>query len=171
MAKHIVKCKYCGLQFDANIEPYVMVSARRYAHKACAEKHAAEQTQEERDEEQFYQYTKKIFGEDYNYITTRKLAKQYIKENGYSYSGMLKSLIWFYEIQNNSVDKANGSIGIIPYIYNKARDYYYSLYLAKLANEEKDIAKYIPKEKLIEIESPRVWVKPPHMFHLEDEDE
>lgn len=170
MAKHMVKCKFCGLYFDANAEPFVMASARRYAHKSCYEKHEAEKTQEERDEEDFYKYAQKIFGDDYNFLMTQKLAKQYIKENKYTYSGMLKSLIWFYEVQHNTTDKANGSIGIIPYIYNKARDYYYSLYLAKLANEEKDVSKYIPKETTIEIESPRVWVKPPKMFNMEDED-
>lgn len=170
MAKHLVKCKFCGLQFDANAEPYVMVSSRRYAHKSCFEKNESNKTQEERDEENFYKYAQRIFGDDYNFITTRKLANQYIKENGYTYSGMLKSLVWFYEVQHNSVDKANGSIGIIPYIYNKARDYYYALYLAKLANEKKDIAQYKPVEKIIEIESPRVWTKPPKMFDLEDAD-
>ena len=29
MAKHIVKCYYCGKQFDANEEEYVKVNNRR----------------------------------------------------------------------------------------------------------------------------------------------
>lgn len=166
--KHLVKCKYCGIQFDANVEPYIMASARRYAHKSCAEKFESEKTQEQKDEEQFYQYVKNLFNEDYNYIATKKMAERYIKENNYTYSGMLKSLIWFYEVKHNSKSKANGSIGIIPFIYNQARDYYYSLYLAKLANEEKDIITYKPKVKLIEIVSPRVNTKPIKLFNMED---
>lgn len=166
--KHLVKCKYCGVQFDTNVEPYVMASARRYAHKKCAEKFESEKTQEQKDEEQFYKYVKNLFNEDYNYIATKKMAERYIKENNYTYSGMLKSLIWFYEVKHNPKSKANGSIGIIPYIYNQAKNYYYSLYLAKLANEEKDIVAYRPKVKLIEITSPKVSTKPVKLFNLED---
>ena len=35
MAKHVVKCFYCGLSFDANVEPTVKVNSRRYAHLEC----------------------------------------------------------------------------------------------------------------------------------------
>ena len=37
MAKRMLKCLYCGQYFDANQEPTVQVSSRRYAHKACAD--------------------------------------------------------------------------------------------------------------------------------------
>lgn len=167
---HKCKCKYCGIEFDRDKEPFVSVSARRYAHPSCHQLHLDSITQEEKDEEEFYNYAKHLFQEDYNYLVTKKLAERYVKENGYTYSGMTKALKWFYEIQHNSLDKANGSIGILPYCYNTARDYYYSLYLAKRANEEKDVLKYIPKVREIEIESPRVWVKPPRLFNMEDEE-
>lgn len=170
MAKHIVKCKYCGLSFDANVIEYVQPSARRYAHKDCHLKYLANQTQEERDEEEFYAYVKQLFKEDFNYITTKKMAAQYIKENGYTYSGMLKSLKWFYELQHHSTDKANGAIGIIPYIYNQARDYYYSLFLAQEANKEKDIKNFVKKTRVIEIESPEAYLKKPRLFNMEDDD-
>lgn len=168
-AKHMVTCRFCKIKFDANAEEYELPSKNMYYHKACWRQKQAALSQEERDEEAFYQYVKQLFHEDYNYITTKKLANQYIKENGYTYSGMLKSLKWFYEVQHNTIDKANGSIGIIPYIYNKAKDYYYSLYLAQIANKEKDINKYIPKVKEIEVDSPRVWIRPPRLFNMEDE--
>lgn len=170
MAKHMVKCKYCGVQFDANQEPYVKVSARRYAHKTCAEEYENNKTQEEKDEESFFKYVQELFGKDYNYLTTKKLAQKYVKENGYTYSGMLKSLIWFYEIKKNSKEKANGSIGIIPFIYSQAKEYYYALYLNKLTNEEKDIKQYIPKVKVIKVEAPYVYVKPHKLFNMEEED-
>ena len=40
--------------------------------------------------------------------------ENYVKENNYTYSGMLKTLKWYYEKEGNSLDKSNGSIGIIP---------------------------------------------------------
>ena len=170
MAHHYVKCLYCNKQFDRDVEPTKQVSARRYAHIKCWEEHQANMTQEERDIEAFYNYTKNLFGEDYNYVLTKKLAERYVKENNYTYSGMLKTPRWYYEKEGNSLDKSNGSIGIIPYIYKQALNYYYALYQAQLVNQEKDISNFtMPKEKIIEIESPRVYVRPPHMW-LEEED-
>ena len=64
MAVRMVKCKYCGIQFDRNAEPFVEVSARRYAHKACADKHQAAIPQDEQDYAALETYIKKIFKED-----------------------------------------------------------------------------------------------------------
>lgn len=168
---HKVICLYCKKQFDRDKEPTKQVSARRYAHVKCWEEHEANMTQEERDIRAFYEYVQKLFGEDYNYILTKKLAERYVKENHYTYSGMLKTLKWYYEKEGNSIEKSNGSIGIIPYIYKQALNYYYSLYLAQQINKEKDISNFIiSKEREISIQSPRVYVRPPHMW-LEEEDE
>jgi len=168
---HKVKCVYCGKQFDRDTEPTKQVSARRYAHLKCWENHIQNMTEEEKDKIAFYDYTKQLFGEEYNYILTKKLAERYVKEYNYTYSGMLKTLKWYYEKQGNSLDKSNGSIGIIPYIYQQVLNYYYTLYQAQLVNEEKNISNFlIPKEKVIKIESPRVYIRPPHMW-LEEEDE
>ena len=165
MAKHIVKCIYCGQQFDRETEPTKQVSARRYAHLQCWQDHQANMSQEEKDMEAFYDYTKTLFGEDYNYILTKKLAERYIKENNYTYSGMLKSLKWYYEKQGNSIEKSNGSIGIIPYIYKSAYDYYFALYQAQLINKKKDLSNFIiPKERIYNIESPRVYTRPPQLW-------
>ena len=81
---------------------------------------------------------------------------------------MLKTLIYWYEVKGNSTEKANGGIGIIPFVYKQACDYYYSLYLAISANENKDISEYKPIVREIVIESPRAFVKKPRLFNLDD---
>lgn len=167
---HRVKCLYCGEQFDRDIEPTKQVSTRRYAHIKCWEDHIANMSQEERDIEAFYDYARNLFGKSYNYMLTKKLAEKYVKENNYTYSGMLKTLKWYYEKEGHSLDKSNGSIGIIPYIYQQASNYYYALYKAQLINKKKNISNFIlPKERIISIESPRVYVRPPRLW-LEDEE-
>lgn len=163
-AARLVKCKYCGIQFNRNAEPFVEVGGRRYAHKACAEEYQANLTQEQKDEISFYEYTKALFKDSYNYMMTKKLAEQYINNYQYTYSGMQKALYWFYELKKNPTDKSNGSIGIIPYIYNEAREYYYRLYLAQIANNVEEIKQYKPEVIEIEIGSPRVRVEPPKLF-------
>lgn len=165
MARHYVKCLYCGQQFDRESEPTKQVSNRRYAHLQCWEEHKNNMSQEERDIENFYEYTRQLFGEDYNYILTKKLAERFVKENNYTYSGMLKTLKWYYEKEGHSIDRSNGSIGIIPYIYKQAMSYYFALYQAQLINQEKDISSFvIPKERIINIESPRTYIRPPKLW-------
>lgn len=168
---HKVICLYCKKQFDRDKEPTQKVSARRYAHLNCWKEHLANMSQEEKDIQNFFDYTRKLFGEDYNYILTKKLAERYVKENNYTYSGMLKTLKWYYEKEGHSIEKSNGSIGIIPYIYKQALNYYYALYQAQLVNKEKDLSNFTTsKERIVEIESPRVYVRPPHMWFEEDDE-
>lgn len=168
---HWVVCLYCQERFDTEKEPFVKPNKVRYAHKSCAENKEKEKTQEQKDLEALEKYIMQLLNEPYINAKVRKQIKEFQKQYNYTYSGMLKSLVWFYEIQGEKTDKANGGIGIIPYIYNKACDYYYSLYLAKLANEDKDIEEYKPKVKEITIPSPKAVRKPPRLFLLEEEGE
>lgn len=163
------KCKYCGIEFDRDREPFVQVSERRYAHKKCAEDYEKNKTQEQKDQEDLELYIMKLFDEPFVNPRIQKQIKEYQVKYKYTYSGMLKTLKWWYEVKGNSIEKANGGIGIIPYTYQQACDYYYALYLAKLANEEKDINHYIPQVKEIEIEPPKVFIRPHRLFKMEDE--
>jgi UDP-N-acetylmuramyl pentapeptide synthase len=78
-------------------------------------------------------------------------------EYNYTYSGMLKTLVWWYEVKGNTTEKSNEGIGIIPFIYKNACDYYYALYLANLANAEYE--NYQTPVKEFHIQSPRVEKK------------
>ena len=109
---HFVICPYCGRHFDRDKEPFIKVSARRYAHSACAETHENNKSQEEKDKEALEKYIMKLFNEDYINVRVRKQIKEYQTNYGYTYGGMLKSLIWFYEIKGNSTEKANNGIGM-----------------------------------------------------------
>ena len=161
-----VKCLYCEQQFNRN-DPNIEVKkvGRRYAHLQCWEQHMANMTKEEKDEMAFYVYVQQLFGSEYNYTLTKKLAERYHTESNYTYSGMLKTLKWYYEKEGHSLDKSNGSIGIIPYVYQQALNYYYNLYKAQLINQEKDIQQISqPQIREITIQSPTVYQKPPKLW-------
>ena len=81
---------------------------------------------------------------------------------------MLKALIYFFEVKGNSIEKANNGIGILPYIYQEAYQYYYSLYLAKLVNQEKNIEDYKPKIRIVEIPAPTIQPKIIKLFNMDD---
>lgn len=164
MAKIIVKCPYCGEQFDRNSIPNVKIG-RRYAHVDCKEKHDQNLTQEDKDEIELYEYIKVLYGKDYNYILIKKQIENFHKK-GYSYNGMRLSLKWFYEVQKHSIKESNG-VGIIPYIFNEAKEYYYRLFLAQQANAA--IKDYKMTVRKITIPIPTTYVRPPHLWDLDKE--
>ena len=99
-----------------------------------------------------------------------KQIKDFQKEYQYSLSGMLKSLIWFYEVKGNNPEKSNGGIGIIPYAYQDAYNYYYSLFVAQSQNATVNIQEITNKVKEVVIPPPEIKT-PIRLFNLEDEDD
>lgn len=165
--KHPVKCVCCGQQFDRATEEYVEVSSRRYAHKSCAKSLPTMPDKSVKDYDRLVAYAKKLLGEDYVQIKVAKQIKEFRETYGYTYSGMLGSLIYWFEVRQATKDKANGGIGIIPYVYNQAKEYFTKLEVA--SNFNKDIKDY--KAKIIEISMlpPQSKVRQPKLFKFEDE--
>ena len=100
----------------------------------------------------------------------QKQINSYIKDYNFSYSGMLKALIYHFEIQHGDISKANGGIGIIPYCYDSAKTYYYNLWVAQQQNITKDITQYIPKVEEIKIKQPQKKRNYRKLFSFLDED-
>lgn len=174
---HNVKCAICGEVFDRDKIQAVKHGARRYAHLRCkpdGELVTVETDPEKIKEQQalndLEMYAKELLQDDYNPAKIRKQINEYHQKYGYSYDGMKKTLIYWYEIKGQSKEKANGGIGIIPFIFNDARNYYYSLYLAQMANKDVQPG-YRPIVKEIEIISPRVEVKKLRLFNVTEDEE
>lgn len=169
---HMVKCAICGEQFNRDKIQAVRISARRYAHHKC--KPDGELVPlEERDPDlvKLEEYIKILMKEDFIGPRVRKQIKDFQEQYNYSYSGMLKSLIYFYEVKGNSKENADKyGIGIIPYVYKDAYNYYYDLFLAQSRNQTKDIATFTSKIKEITIKAPEIKIKK-KFFNLDDEKE
>lgn len=166
MAKAYVKCKYCGAQFDRNSVPFVEVGSRRYAHKKCAEEIEQSKSQEEKDYENLEKYIKEIFKTKTVSARIKKQIKDFHEEYQYTYSGIQKTLYWWFELKGGSLEKANNGIGIVPFVYQDALDYFYRLYLAQIANNISSDQIKKAKVQEIEIGSPRAYVKPPKLFEF-----
>lgn len=168
---HKVKCKYCGKIFDRDKVPFKQISAQRYAHYECAVAAENSKKQEDIDKEELENYIKQLLNEDFISPRVRKQINSFIEQYNYTYSGMRKALIYFYEVKGNDKSKANGGIGIIPYCYKQAYDYYYSLWLAKQKNEDKDITTYVPQTKVVKIPVPQRKIRKRKLFTFLDDDE
>ena len=93
-AVRMVKCKYCGKQFNRNAEPCIEVSSRRYAHKSCAEQYLNSISKDEKDYLELEKYIKKLFGLNILSAKIKRQIKQYKEEYNYSYSGIKKTVYW-----------------------------------------------------------------------------
>ena len=168
---HRVKCSICGEYFDRDKEPFVKTSSTRYAHQQCSMSKEEIQTQEQKDKEALERYIMTLFNTPYVEPRVQKQITKYINEYNYTYSGMLKALKYFYEVKGNSIDKANGGIGILPYIYKNAYNYWYEVWLAQQKNSEKIIKQYVPQIKEITIPIPQIKVKKRKLFDFLDKEE
>lgn len=164
MSAHLVKCKYCGMQFDANKEVTVKVSNTRYAHKECADKYASSISAEEQAYNELEKYIKKILKIDTINAKIKKQIRDYRQEYNYSYSGMMKTLHWWYEIKGHTTELAQNGIGIIPYVYDDALKYYYGIFIANQINKEK--GSFEPKVEVIEITPPTTKKEQIKLFKL-----
>lgn len=155
---HTVKCAICGETFDRDKIQAVRHGARRYAHVECypegelieLAKTDVEKEQKAKDLTSLKNYINKLFGDECNWSRTIEYIKKFSSENNFTYTGMEKALKYFYEIKKNPLDKANGSIGIIPYIYDEAKKYFLEIYLAQ-QEQQKNIEIYNKEIKTQEV--------------------
>lgn len=167
-----VKCPYCKQTFDRETTDYVKINSNRFAHRACVEQQESKKTKEELDLEVLQSYIKQLFKIDQLNARLNMQIKDYHTRLGYSYHGIYKSLTYFYEVKGNSIEKANGGIGIVPYVYDDAKNYYHAIWVAQQQNSAKPIEQY--KTKVVEIHIPppkKCPLKNTNFSFLENEDE
>lgn len=142
----IYKCKYCGESFSSDDTPYVKVS-NRYAHSSCHEKHL-ENTRQLRKLTDLIKSLYKVKNPDWGIIGTQI---QKYKDAGMTYYGMYYTLEYFFIIKGNKIEDSAG-IGIIPYEYKKAQNYYKninSIYSQKAKVEQEDKNYKEQKEEVV----------------------
>lgn len=96
---------------------------------------------------------------------------QYTTKYNYTHTGIMQSLYYFYHIQNNDTKKANDGIGIVPYVYNNAFNYFYDLWKAQNTNRDKVISDYVPEVIEVTIPVPVKENKMKRLFNFLDKDE
>jgi hypothetical protein len=145
-----------------------MLNNGKYVHQECQ---ALEESREKTDREKLEDYIKTLFSLTYIEPRVKAQIKKYVEEYNYTYSGMQKALYYFYEIKGGDKSKANGGIGIIPYVYQDAYNYHYNLWLAQQKNKDVEIKLYVPQIKEIVIPRPERKVKKRPLFAFLDEEE
>lgn len=171
---HYVICSICGKRFDRDREQSVKTGARRYAHYECNPTGELIPLPEKIDDSnsdlaKLKNYINNKYGNKAKWPLIMKQIKDFTQNKNYTLSGILKSLIWFYDIKGNSVEGSNGGIGICEFCYQDAFNYYYNLFLAQNQNENKNIQEITNKVKEITIPLPKINL-PKRFFNLDDEE-
>lgn len=178
MAKHVVKCAICGQSFDLNSIQGVRHGARRYAHQTCypqgeivpcGPQETEEEKQEKADLQALRDYINSLYGQSANWQMINRQIKSYKAEYKYTYSGMQQTLKYCYEIRKLDITKAQG-IGIVPYQYQNAYNYFYEIWLANQNNDKKlKLEDYEVPEFEIKIKPPkREGIKKKRLFSFLD---
>lgn len=116
----IVKCYYCEEKFDNEKEDYVKPNTNRYAHKECYKR---EYVEDEFWIEEIYSYFNSI-NFNYNYQLVETQRKNFINKKCTN-KGIYLSLRYFYDVKKGDKTRANGGIGIVPYVYEEAKKYFF----------------------------------------------
>ena len=117
--RNTVTCQICRGDINKLTDEYEKKSTG-YVHKKCI-------PPEDLDRLELYNYITQIFHFKAPGPVNLRLIKDFHDNKKYSYKSMYYALKYFVEVQHNSVDKMNGRIGIIPYIYDEAKEYYENL--------------------------------------------
>lgn len=161
-----VTCHYCKKSFNKDQVPYEKLSDTRYAHKTC---YLKEMTRERTDEEKLADYIMDLYKLDYVPPLVKKQINSYMEEYKYTYSGMLKALIYWFEVKKNPFIEEKG-IAILPFVYKNAYNYYYAIWEAQQKNNGKNISDYIPKVREIRIPVPQRNIEKQNYFSFLDEE-
>jgi len=107
------------------------------------------------DKQELYQYICGIFNiKELTPLIKVQIEKYYI-ENEFTYSGMLYTLKYFFDVLENDISKCEG-IGIIPYMYQEAKEFY--ILKDKLDKTEFDlnncVTERVVKVKIKKLENP-----------------
>lgn len=123
--KNIKICRWCNGPVDLDKDEYVLLyNGKRYAHKSCHEKATAG---DEHFIDLIYEYLGHEVGIKYDYTNCERQRKSYLKTMKYTNEGIYNSLKYFYGVQKGSPEKSGNRIGIVPYIYTEANEYFQKL--------------------------------------------
>lgn len=148
-----VKCPGCGLFFKRDEEENLLIKGR-YWHRRCYEEKQQKDGASAQAIINLEDYICKLFSMDYVNAKIRQQIKTMVEQYHYTYSGIQGTLVYFFEIKKNSLEKAKGGIGIVPYVYDEAKKYYETIFYAQQLNKDKDINSFISEERIIIIPSP-----------------
>lgn len=135
MALSKVHCRICNCEIDRNTQEqgidWVMPSKNWYYHKSCYDdwekKKSTIKTEDPNPTlwlDATWQYIKRKLNYKVDFNKFNSQWNNYITVKGYTPKGIFFSIKYAYEVKKCDIQKSQGGIGIVPYIYKDACTYW-----------------------------------------------
>ena len=160
MKKPLVHCRVCGEPIDREEltegVDWIMPSKNFYYHKICyTDWQNKKNTLHSKADEYLWwcaswDFMKKELKTDLNAAKTSSQWKSFIKK-GMTPKGIYFALSYFYDIQKNDPKNNKEGIGIVSYVYNDSREYWYEQEMNNnriCSQIEEQIRKSIDRERI-----------------------
>lgn len=148
-------CSFCHTEItDTN---YIKQGKKRY-HKDCftqlqnkveAKDKKKASNLKSNDKQILDQYIMQLYCIDKIPFVIERQIEEYVEKYNFSYSGIQKSLYYFYEIQKHDFDISKKTIGIVPYVYDETKQYFLDIYQANESNKSRNINEDINTIKIV----------------------
>ena len=137
-----MKCRQCGKEI--NKDSAIQIKPRIYVCSTdCQQKYEgknvklAQKTREKCDDlVELKSYISKLYQNDINWPLLMKQVKSFKEDLGYTYKQQLYVLKYCYEIKNMSFEGMG--LGVIPFVYNEAKQFYNQLSAVKKSLDNTD---------------------------------
>ena len=128
---------------------------RKSTPKPRAELKDAVSEEEYADKKQYYQYLRELINEELS-AKVYALSDQYVSRYNFTFKEMYHTLVYLHEIIEKEL--VGEVVGLIPYYFTEAQNYFKSIEQVEEANKDIDISKMY-KEKVIRIQPKKRIVK------------
>lgn len=132
---NLVQCRVCGKKnIDRNTQvegvDWIMKSKNFFYHKQCFDQWISDKDDlhQDRTTAEWMDYAwdflvRDVRITDLNYIKFKTQWESFLKKNMTS-KGIYFVLRYFYDVQKGDVNKSQGGIGIVPFIYKEGTEYW-----------------------------------------------
>lgn len=120
----MAECRVCKKQIDKSKDDWIMPSKNYYYHRKCFEEwKKSNPANDEEYKKLIYSYLTHDLKVEYQYWMCEQQMKKMVKE-GRTLRGILFALKYFYGIRHGDWLKGHGGLGIIPFVYDEAAQYW-----------------------------------------------
>lgn len=155
-----VLCQFCKSQSNKVEKDKAVRIDNKNFHERCAQLYL--------DKKKLHETICRIFNLKQPGPRNNAYVSKFFNE-GMTYKGMNSTLVYFYEIKKNDTKKAREGIGIIPYVYEEAREYFKMENKRKQENESRLEKIEVKTEQEIRYVRAQERQKPVYKFHNKEE--
>ena len=137
-------CPFCKTYMTTK-EDGKTYKGKKY-HPACFEKILDDMESGDDERVVLDKYICKLFGIKRITPLINEQISTFTKTNGYSLTGIRATLYYFFELEGREITEDVKGIGIVPYVYDEARDFFREI--SRIKEKNKGFKEVITKTKI-----------------------